>query len=101
MYKRQDVPFPVGIHFWDVFDPGFGIIGPFLSAFLLFIGAAVFRRYSNRREELIPPKMDLYDKKEPSTEPLQGFNYCPECGSKIVSNTQQFCMSCGLKLQNL
>ena len=95
------VPFPAGLHFWEVFNPSFGVIGPFLSALLAFIGAGVFRSYSKRRGDLIPSKMGTFEEKKPITKSMEGKNFCPDCGQKIVSVTQRFCMNCGFELINI
>lgn len=93
--------FPPGFHFWDVFGPSFGVIGPFFSSGLAFIGAGVFRYYSKRKEELIPSKMEIFKKKGPTIKSMGGLNFCSECGKKIISVTQRFCMNCGFELQNI
>jgi hypothetical protein len=97
----EGVPFPAGIHFWELFNPSFGVIGPFFSAILAFIGAGVFRYYSKRIEDLIPSKMGIFEKKGPIIKSMGGLNFCPECGQKIISVTQRFCMNCGFELQNI
>ncbi|MHA1933108.1 MAG: zinc ribbon domain-containing protein, partial [Promethearchaeota archaeon] len=91
----EGVPFPAGAHFWEVFNPSFGIIGPFLSAFLAFTGAGVFRSYSKRRPDLMSTKMGTFDEKRPLVKSMEGLNFCPECGQKIISGTQRFCVNCG------
>lgn len=50
-----------GDRFWDVFHPGFGIFLPFISAALSFIGIGVSRHYSKRKEDVVPPKIDIYN----------------------------------------
>ncbi len=97
----EGILFPPGFHFWEELDPSFGVIGPFLSAISAFIGAGVFRYYSNRRVDLMPPKMGIYEKKRTITKTIGGFNFCPECGQKIISEAQHFCMNCGFELQNI
>ena len=95
----EGVPFPAGLHYWEVFNPSFGVIGPFLSATLAFVGAGVFRYYSKRKEDLIPSKMGILEKKGPIIKLTKGLNFCPECGQKIISVTQRFCLNCGFELQ--
>jgi len=91
------VPFPAGLHYWEVFNPSFGVIGPFLSAVLAFIGAGVFRYYSKRKDDLIPSKMGILEKKGPIVKSKQGLNFCPECGQKTADFAQRFCMKCGIE----
>lgn len=97
----EGVPFPAGYHFWQLFSPSFGVIGPFLTAILAFVGAGAFRYYSKRREDLIPSKMGDFERKGPITKSMGVLNFCPECGEKIISETQRFCMQCGFDLQNI
>ena len=89
--------FPPGYHFWDAFNPGFGIFLPFISAALSFIGAGVFRYYSKRKEDIVPPKMDTIKEYFPVSKTMGKFNFCPECGYKILQADANFCISCGFK----
>lgn len=50
--------FPAGYHFWEVFQPGFGVFLPFISVALSFIGVGLSRHYSKRKENIIPLKID-------------------------------------------
>ncbi len=97
----EGTSFPMGYHFWEVFSPSFGVIGPFLSAVLTFIGAGVFRYYSKRRVELTPIKMGTFEERRPIIKSEGGLNFCPECGQKILSTAQRFCMNCGFELQQI
>ena len=53
------------------------------------------------REDLIPSTMGVLERKGPITKPMDVLNFCPECGEKIISETQRFCMQCGFDLQNI
>jgi uncharacterized paraquat-inducible protein A len=97
----EGVPFPAGLRFWEVFNPGFGVIGPFLTVVFAFIGAATFRYYSNRREDLFPSKMESFERKEPIEKLVKGVRFCPECGQGNISETQRFCMNCGFDLRTI
>jgi hypothetical protein len=106
----EGAEFPPGFHFWIEFDPSFGIILPYISAILSFIGIGLFRHYSNQRgafvplEKSPPPKIVV---KTPKTEPVKeshimsvqkgSFNYCPECGHKVTRADAKFCTNCGFK----
>ena len=101
----EGVPFPPGFHFWFEFRPSFGIILPFISAILLFVGAGMFRRYSNEgfsrvqpstgyRVDYGPPKSDIATRYIPSG----ARNFCPECGQKILRPDTNFCTNCGFRL---
>lgn len=100
--------FPAGYHFWDVFNAGFGIIFPFISATISFIGVGVFRYYSKRKGYIIPqkigtineyiqPKMDYVKEYVPVSKTMGSPNFCPECGNKIIHADAKFCTNCGFK----
>ena len=104
-------PFSEGYHFWEIFNPSFGIILPFISAALSFIGVGVFRYYSNRKEDIVPAQMDTIPRQvdafPPQTDIVKedvpvykktgNLNYCPECGEKIPRANANFCVKCGYK----
>ena len=94
----EGVLFPPGFHFWFEFSPSFGIILPFISAILSFVGVGLFQRYSNRKVDFIPPRMDTVKKYVPVSKPMGARNFCPECGHKILRADTNFCTNCGFKL---
>ena len=55
----EGTPFPPGIPFWVVFTPSFGLILPFISAILLFVGVGLFRRNSNQKLYSVAPTTDV------------------------------------------
>jgi len=89
--------FPAGYHFWDAFNPGFGIFSLFISAALSFIGVGVFRYYSKRKEDIIPPKMDTIPEYITVSKTMGNLKYCPECGYKLLLADANFCTNCGFK----
>ena len=89
--------FPAGYHFWDLFNPSFGIILPFISATLSFIGVGVFRYYSKRKEDIVPPRMDTVQEYTPASKTIGSLKYCPECGFKNLLTDAKFCTNCGFK----
>ena len=89
--------FPAGYHFWDAFSPGFGIVSLFLSAALSFIGVAVFQYYSKRKEDIVPPRMDIGKEYIPASKTMGSLNFCPECGHKNLLTDARFCTNCGFK----
>lgn len=107
----EGILFPPGYHFWFEFGPSFGIILPYISAILLFIGIGLFRRYSNQRLFIVPPKMDSVReyvspktntvKYFPVSTPMGARNFCPECGYKILQANMNFCTNCGFKFLNI
>ena len=93
--------FPAGYHFWDAFNPGFGVVSLFLSAALSFVGVGVFQYYSKRREDIVPPRMDTrMDTGRdyiPVSKTMESLNFCPECGFKNLLTDAKFCTNCGFK----
>jgi len=82
--------------YWDIFDPGFAIIAPFLSGSLIIAGAGASKYVSKR--EVIPIKKKSIPTVEPSmTKEPKGFNYCPECGQRIAYKQSKYCSSCGFE----
>ena len=82
--------------FWDVYDPGFGIIAPFLSGVLAIVGVATSKYVSKRK--VMPIEKKVTPTIEPSiTEEPKPFHYCPECGQKITYKESKYCSSCGFE----
>ena len=109
-FTVEGVTFSPGYHFWFEFSPSFGMVLPYISAILSFIGLGLFRHYSNRRGDFVllktspPPKVDVTPpKSEPVKEytpvsvPVETRNYCPECGHKVMRADALFCTNCGFK----
>jgi hypothetical protein len=111
----EGVLFPPGFHFWLEFSPSFGIIFPFISAILSFVGVGLFRRYSKQRgvfippktiihpetyviQPNVPPKYDVAKRYSQASVPVVARNFCPECGHKIMRADTHFCTNCGFKL---
>ncbi|MHA2289467.1 MAG: zinc-ribbon domain-containing protein [Promethearchaeota archaeon] len=101
----EGVPFPPGFHFWFEFRPSFGIILPFISAILLFVGAGMFQRYSKEIVYPVQPKPEytggyIQSKSDVATRyiPPEARNFCPECGYKLLRPDTSFCTKCGFKL---
>ena len=90
--------FPAGYHFWLEFRPSFGIILPFISAILSFVGVGLFRKYKNRKDDIIPLKMDTTNKYVPYPKQMGILNFCPECGHKVLHTGVKFCTNCGFKI---
>ncbi|MFX0074897.1 MAG: zinc ribbon domain-containing protein [Candidatus Hermodarchaeota archaeon] len=106
----EGVEFPPGYHFWSEFNPSFGLILPYISAILSFVGLGLFRHYTTRRGVFVPLK-ESYPPEIVSTPPKpksiveatpilvskEGLNYCPECGHKLIRPDANFCTNCGFK----
>ena len=100
--------FSAGYHFWDVFNAGLGIILPFISATISFIGVGVFRYYSKRKDYILQPKISTIieyttpkigtiNEYVPVSKTMGSPNFCPECGNKIIHADAKFCTNCGFK----
>ena len=93
-FTIEGTPFPPGLRFWLAFNPGLGLILPFISAILSFVGVGLFR---NRKDYIIPSKIDTINKYVPYSKQMGRLNFCPECGYKILQADTNFCVSCGFK----
>jgi len=94
-----------GFHFWKEFDIGFGVIAPFLSGFLVIIGAGIFKYQSKQEDEIISikpitikeetTKIKSIKHKTPSeTLPITEYKFCHFCGKKI-KKIAIYCEFCG------
>jgi len=84
---------------WDVYNPGFGIFGPFIgAASSIIIGIAskkikpreVVQKVEESKLPIIYPQTD---------EISNNFHYCPECGQKILYKEGKFCRYCGFEFK--
>jgi len=100
----------VGFSFWSNMNPGFGVIGMFISAALSIIGYGVSKMKAPRREEIIIPMKKGFMAPEreigaPGSEitksTLTSFKFCPNCGQKIISQEHRFCTNCGFELRGI
>ena len=101
-------PFPAGYHYWETFNPGFGVILPFISAALSFIGVGLFHYYSKRKRDFVPLKMDTFKETDafkqteaikehiPVIKSMGDQKFCAECGAKLHAGAK-FCTNCGVK----
>jgi len=94
----EGTTFPAGFHFWEAFNPGFGIISLIISAALSFIGVGVFQYYSKRKEDIVPLRMETGKDYIPISKTTMGsLKYCPECGFQNLLTDASFCTNCGFK----
>lgn len=91
-----------GISFWFNNNVGFGVLGVFLGAGLGIMGYG-FSKYIRREKEneIFLPKTTSPMRTTSSTNIPSKFNFCPECGQKIIAGTQRFCVNCGFELTNI
>ncbi len=97
------------IGFWDMMNEGFGIIGIFFSAILIIIGFGV--GFTDFEKIRIPMPSILEEKpqfekggvipEKVHTESITSFKFCPECGTKLVSLNQRFCVTCGIDISKI
>ena len=83
-------------NFWDYMDPHFGIFGLFIGSSISIVGYGL-ERYT--RSPTVPIKKFPSPAMQNSMK--NQFNFCPECGSKILAEVQKYCVSCGNNLRNL
>ena len=87
-----------GIHFWNQFDIGFGVIAPFLSGFLAIIGAGIFKYYLKQEVDIIPIKTKAVEEKVIQVKPAidKDLKFCHSCGAKIKKSSA-YCEFCGVE----
>ncbi len=86
--------------FWDVYNPGFGIIGPFLGAAFSIIGAIAIKVAKPKEEISFPAEKKELVKEAPTDESITQYKYCPECGQKLLYSESKFCSYCGFELKS-
>ena len=90
---------------WDVMDPGFGVIGIFLGATISIIGIAIANylisqkqrmqiHYIEKQQYTIPQSSNQGSYK---TQQMSVPKFCPLCGSKVLISDSKFCMECGFE----
>jgi len=94
--------FPAGMQFWGLFGaaPSFGIFLTFASAVLSFIGVGLLEYLENRKNDIIPPNLDISQKHIPYSRRIGRPNFCTKCGKKIPHTNVKFCTNCGIKFQD-
>ena len=102
---------PVMPDFWDVYNPGFATIAPFIGAVLVIINGVASKKIKPGEEPLrIVEKTGFITKATPtplttlkptptSVPTINQINFCPECGQNINLKGSKFCMNCGFELK--
>ena len=87
-----------GIHFWEEFDIGFGVIAPFLSGILAIIGAGIFKYYLKQEVEEVPIKTKVVEGEviQVKTTINNNLKYCHSCGAQIKKSSA-YCEFCGVE----
>ncbi|MFX1572369.1 MAG: zinc ribbon domain-containing protein [Promethearchaeota archaeon] len=102
-YDYYDIVIP---DLWDIYEPGFAIIGPFIGAGLA-ITAGVASKVTQPPKEVIKiqERQDFIEK-QPTTsisqpEPISNeILFCPECGKKRIYKESKFCSHCGFEFKS-
>lgn len=91
---------PSSMSFWEIIDPGFGVIGMFLGSGFAIGGYAISRYGTKQRDEviLITSQKGTLRSSPASDQFGLGFKFCPECNMKTRDELQRFCVNCGYKL---
>lgn len=82
---------------WDVYEPGFAVIGPFIGAILAIISGAASKTIKPREEAFITEDFKKAITKIPTEGNVAQIKYCPECGQKILFEARKFCTYCGFE----
>jgi hypothetical protein len=97
VYELQYGPLPPDYPgLWDIFDPGFGIIAPFIGAGLTIIGSIASKRIKPRDMTMYTrPKQGGFITKIPMGQVSRKINFCSECGHQLLYDGARFCPNCG------
>jgi len=86
--------------FWDVYEPGFAIIMPFIGATFTIIACIVSIAVKPREDVILVEEKRDFVIKKPIEQMVSNFKYCPECGQKLLYKESKFCINCGFKFQS-
>ncbi|MFW9873913.1 MAG: zinc ribbon domain-containing protein [Candidatus Thorarchaeota archaeon] len=91
--------------FWDYVDPGFGVFGLIIGSIISLMGYGISRSKGLQRQIISIPQKGISRASQQSPSPIQKqvmtqIRFCPECGNKVISDNQQFCINCGYNLGN-
>jgi len=100
----------VDLSFWQNRTPGFAVIAPFIAGGLALLGFIISKAKREGEVKITPISTDeTPDNKEilpteKETPPAvstsgEAISFCPECGQKIPSSDDKFCLSCGFELK--
>jgi hypothetical protein len=81
---------------WDVYDPSFAIIAPFIGAGLSMIGSIASKAIQRREVDIYVPEKKIGPiTKTPIGETSRRIKFCSECGHQLLYEGGQFCSHCG------
>ncbi|MBY8990778.1 MAG: zinc-ribbon domain-containing protein [Candidatus Lokiarchaeota archaeon] len=100
----------VDLSFWQHRNPGFAVIAPFIAGGLTLLGYIISKATREGEVKITPistnatPDNNEIPTTEEETPPAvstssEAFSFCPECGQKIPSSDDKFCLSCGFELK--
>lgn len=79
---------------WSFMTVGFGVIGIFISSFLIITGFGVgFMDFDQVREAVHLVTKDSTNLLGPTS--AKSAKFCPECGIQLSKENQKFCIECG------
>ncbi len=90
-------------HFWGLFQPGFGVIGVFLSGIMGIIGFISVKVTKNKRNiGIVKTKVEYKETPQEFSEFKKGIlNFCPKCGTQIGNSALKFCITCGMNFDEI
>jgi hypothetical protein len=85
--------------FWDVYEPSFAIIGPFIGAGLSIIGSIASKSIQRREVDILVRESKEPIIKTPIGEISRRIKFCSECGNQLLYEGGQFCSHCGKEIK--
>ncbi|MFX0030268.1 MAG: zinc ribbon domain-containing protein [Candidatus Hermodarchaeota archaeon] len=97
-----EVAWPGPYNFWEIVNPHLGVFGLFIGSGISITGYVYARYIRAHRDEISLPKKKIYVSTPSTTEETikNQLKFCPDCGNKLLSETQKFCVNCGFNLRN-
>ncbi len=100
VYEQEYGPMPPGSPgFWDIFDPGFAVIAPFIGAGLSIAGSIASKTIKPREEPIFVGEKKGIITKKPIGEKSHQINFRSECGHQLLYSGTKFCSHCGNELK--
>ncbi|MFW9941693.1 MAG: zinc ribbon domain-containing protein [Candidatus Thorarchaeota archaeon] len=88
-----------GFSIWDVYDPGFAIIAPFIGAGLSIVGSIASKAIKPREAPIFVGERKGPITKTPIGETSHRIKFCSECGHQLLYEGGKFCSHCGEKIK--
>ncbi|MFX1278807.1 MAG: hypothetical protein ACFFA3_05270 [Promethearchaeota archaeon] len=106
LLESQLGPLPPDYTIWNLYNPGFAVIAPFIGAALSILGSIVSKFIRQRGVIIHTP---IFKKqiqrgvitKTPIGQISKKINFCPDCGHQLLYNRSNFCTNCGKSLVDL